>query len=75
VLRHAEGRGPAPFRVLLDGRAQCVVGGADIDGDGTGLLDDDRLHELVRQQGAVEERTFAIAFQKPGVEAYVFTFG
>jgi hypothetical protein len=33
------------------------------------------MYQLVRQPGAVDERAFTIAFQEPGVEAYVFTFG
>jgi thiol-disulfide isomerase/thioredoxin len=74
VLRRADDRKPAPFRVLLDGEAPGAAHGVDIDDDGNGLLDDDRLYQLVRQP-AVEERTFAIAFEAPGVEAYVFTFG
>ena len=40
-----------------------------------GLLDDDRLYQFIRQPGSVQGRTFAIAFQEPGVEAYVFTSG
>ena len=75
VLRRPDGRGPAPFRVLLDGAAPGGARGSDLDGDGHGLLDDDRLYQLVRQRGAVDERTFAITFHEPGVEAYVFTFG
>ena len=75
VLRRAEGNGAAPFRVLLDGEAPGDARGVDVDGDGRGLLGEDRMYQLVRQPGAVEERTFAIAFQEPGVEAYVFTFG
>ena len=31
--------------------------------------------DLVRQQAAVEPRTFEITFLDPGVRAYVFTFG
>jgi hypothetical protein len=75
VLRRAEREEPVPFRVLLDGDAPGAAGGFDVDADGNGVLDDDRLYQLLRQPGAVEERTFAIAFQAPGVEAYVFTFG
>jgi hypothetical protein len=75
VLRRAEGRGPIPFRILLDGEAPGTAHGVDVDGDGNGVLDDDRLYQLVRQPGPVEERTFEIAFDAPGVEAYVFTFG
>ena len=33
------------------------------------------MYQLVRQPGAVEERTFEIAFHEDGVEAYVLTFG
>jgi hypothetical protein len=75
VLRRAEGRGPIPFRVLLDGEAPGAAHGVDVDVDGNGVLDDDRLYQLVRQPGPAEEPTFAIAFDEPGVEAYVFTFG
>jgi thiol-disulfide isomerase/thioredoxin len=75
VMRRADGRAPAPFRVLLDGDAPGAAQGVDVDDDGYGLLDDDRLYQLVRQPGSVQGRTFAIAFQEPGVEAYVFTSG
>jgi hypothetical protein len=33
------------------------------------------MYQLVRQPGAVAERTFEITFLDPGVRAYVFTFG
>jgi thiol-disulfide isomerase/thioredoxin len=75
VLRRADAGGPVRFRVLLDGEAPGAARGVDVDGDGTGLLDDDRLYQLVRQPAAVEERSFTITFEEPGVEAYVFTFG
>ena len=75
VLRRADGAGPVPFRVLLDGDAPGAAHGVDIDGDGNGVLDDDRLYQLIRQPAAVEERTFEIAFHKPRAAAYVFTFG
>ena len=75
VLRRADGRGPAPFQVLLDGEAPGAARGVDVDDGGNGLVDDDRLYQLIRQPGAVEERTLEIAFGASGVEAYVFTFG
>jgi thiol-disulfide isomerase/thioredoxin len=75
VLRRADGRGPSPYRVLLDGDAPGAARGVDVDGDGNGVLEDDRLYQLVRQPGEVEERTLEIAFHEPGAEAYVFTFG
>jgi hypothetical protein len=33
------------------------------------------MHQLVRQRAAAGERTFEIAFDDPGVRAYVFIFG
>jgi thiol-disulfide isomerase/thioredoxin len=66
---------PIPFRVLVDGAAPGAAHGVDVDEDGTGVLVDGRLHQLVRQQGAVRERTLEISFGRPGAEAYVFTFG
>lgn len=72
MLRRAEGREePVPFRVLLDGEAPGAAHGVDTDVDGSGRLDEDRMYQLVRQPGAVEERTF----HEPRAEAYVFTFG
>jgi hypothetical protein len=32
------------------------------------------MYQLIRQRTA-SERTFEIAFEQPGVRAYVFTFG
>ena len=34
-----------------------------------------RLYQLVRQRGAVTDRTFEIQFLDPGVQAFAFTFG
>ena len=69
------GREPIPFRVLLDGQAPGSAHGADVDEDGNGLLRDGRLYQLVRQPGAIHERTLEITFLEPGAEAYAFTFG
>jgi hypothetical protein len=75
VLRRTGQGEPVPFRVRLDGEGPGAAHGVDADADGNGRLDEDRLYQLVRQPGAVEERTFEIAFHEGGVEAYVFTFG
>ncbi len=75
VLKRADGRQPIPFDVLLDGREPGAAGGVDVDGEGHGVVEDDRLYQLVRQPDSVDERTFAVTFHEPGVEAYVFTFG
>jgi hypothetical protein len=34
-----------------------------------------RLYQLIREPGAITDRTFEIAFLEPDVEGYVFTFG
>lgn len=49
--------------------------GVDGDADGSGLLVEGRLYQLVRQRDAVRERTLTITFLKAGVAAYAFTFG
>jgi thiol-disulfide isomerase/thioredoxin len=68
-------REPIGFRVLLDGEAPGVSHGVDVDEDGSGLLGDGRLYQLVREHDAVRERTLQITFLEPGAEAYSFTFG
>jgi thiol-disulfide isomerase/thioredoxin len=64
-----------PFRVLVDGHAPGNAHGSDIDEEGNGILSEQRLYQLVRQPGEVDDRRFEIEFDRPGVEAYVFTFG
>ncbi|MGI5519354.1 redoxin family protein [Micromonospora sp. CA-259024] len=64
-----------PFRVSLDGEVPGPSHGVDVDEDGNGVLLDGRLYQLVRQDGAVRERTLEITFGEPGAEAYAFTFG
>ena len=64
-----------PFRALLDGAAPGVAHGFDVDEGGNGTLADQRLHQLVRAPGAVQERLVEIEFRGAGAEAYCFTFG
>jgi cytochrome c biogenesis protein CcdA/thiol-disulfide isomerase/thioredoxin len=66
---------PIRFRVTLDGKAPGADHGADTDADGFGTVTEDRLYQLIRQQGAIQDRTFRIEFLVPGVQAYSFTFG
>jgi cytochrome c biogenesis protein CcdA/thiol-disulfide isomerase/thioredoxin len=63
------------FRVTIDGAAPGADHGTDIDADGWGSVSENRLYQLVRQQGAVDDRTFEIEFLDPGIRAYAFTFG
>jgi cytochrome c biogenesis protein CcdA/thiol-disulfide isomerase/thioredoxin len=74
VLGSASGK-PVRFRVTLDGRAPGGDAGVDTNAGGTGLVTGQRLYQLIRQKGAVEDRTFTIEFLDPGVEAFSFTFG
>ena len=39
------------------------------------MLAEPRLYQLTREPGEIADRTFEIAFDAAGVEAYVFTFG
>jgi hypothetical protein len=64
-----------PFRVLIDGEAPGDDHGLDVDEHGHGTVVQQRLYQLVRQPGPIKDRTLEIAFEAPGVEAYVFTFG
>ena len=66
---------PIAFRVTLDGDAPGPSHGVDVDAEGSGLLRQGRLYQIVRQAGDVRDRTVEITFDEPGAEAYVFTFG
>jgi thiol-disulfide isomerase/thioredoxin len=66
---------PVRFRVTVDGRAPGQSHGVDTDAAGGGVVTQHRLYQLVRQQGAVQDRTFEIEFLDPGVQAFAFTFG
>ena len=74
VLGTKEGK-PVRFRVSIDGKPPGDSHGTDGDADGQGTVDGHRLYQLVRQTGAVQDRTFEIEFLDPGVEAFAFTFG
>ena len=49
--------------------------GGSVTAAGEGVIVEQRLYQLVRQQGAVAERTFKIRFLDPGVEVFAFTLG
>ena len=64
-----------PFRVLVDGEPPGDAHGLDVDEEGHGTVTEQRLYQLVRQTGPINDRTFEITFLAPGAEAYCFTFG
>ena len=74
VLGPNDGK-PVHFKVTLDGAAPGNDHGADIDAEGNGVIHEQRLYQLIRQSGAIKNRTFHIEFQDGGAEAFAFTFG
>jgi len=75
VLGPAKDGKPLRFIVKLDGTAPGEDRGSDTDANGAGTVQGHRLYQLIRQKGAVEDRTFEIEFLDPGVQAFAFTFG
>lgn len=75
VMGRTPGSPPVRFRVTIDGAAPGSAHGSDIDADGYGTISDERLYQLIRQDGPVKARDFSIEFLDPGARAYAFTFG
>ena len=63
------------FRVLVDGEPPGDAHGLDVDEQGRGTADRQRVYQLVREPESIADRTFEITFDGPGIEANVFTFG
>ena len=74
VLGSATGK-PVRFRVTIDGAPPARDAGVDAKPDGSGTITAQRLYQLIRQKGRVQDRTFTIEFIDPGAEAFSFTFG
>jgi cytochrome c biogenesis protein CcdA/thiol-disulfide isomerase/thioredoxin len=75
VLGPAPDGKPVRFRVRIDGKAPGPNHGADTSAQGDGKIMEHRLYQLIRQQNAIEDRTFEIEFLDPGAQAFAFTFG
>jgi thiol-disulfide isomerase/thioredoxin len=74
VLGTSDGK-PVRFRVTLDGAVPGKHHGTDIDAAGNGVINGQRLYQLIRQSGEIRDRTFRIEFLDEGAEAFAFTFG
>jgi thiol-disulfide isomerase/thioredoxin len=66
---------PIRFRVTLDGAPPASRHGVDVDTGGNGTVGEQRLYQLIRQSGDVQDHTFTVEFLDAGVQAYSFTFG
>jgi thiol-disulfide isomerase/thioredoxin len=75
VLGSPADGGPVRFLVLIDGEPPNGARGLDVDERGDGTVSEERLYQLIRQDGPITERIFEITFIDAGAQAYVFTFG
>jgi hypothetical protein len=66
---------PVRFRITIDGQPPEESRGTDVNANGEGMVTEQRLYQLIRQNGAIADHTFEIKFLDPGVNAYAFTFG
>ena len=63
------------FRVLIDGQPPGAAHGTDLDAQGFGTLDQQRMYHLIRQPMPIDDRQFEIEFLGGGAEVFAFTFG
>jgi hypothetical protein len=63
------------LRVTIDGQPPGPAHGLDADDSGRGEVREPRLYQLIRQPGAIVDRTLEVEFLDAGVEAFAFTFG
>jgi Thioredoxin like C-terminal domain/Redoxin len=75
VMGPSSGHRPVRFRVHLDERAPHAAAGVDVDDQGNGTADYQRMYQLVRQPAPINDVRFEIEFLDAGVEAFVVTFG
>ena len=75
VMGPPAAQSPVRFSVRLDGERPGRVHGVDVDENGNGIADYQRMYQLIRQHTKIGDRLFEIEFLDPGVEAFVFTFG
>jgi hypothetical protein len=75
VMGPPAGQPRVRFTVRLDGQRPGPARGVDVDENGHGSADYQRMYQLVRQAGPIGDHRFEIEFVDAGVEAVVFTFG
>jgi hypothetical protein len=62
VMGPPKGAASVRFRVFIDGEAAGAAHGNDVDGQGQGTADDQRLYKLMRQRRRIVDRSFEIEF-------------
>ena len=75
IMGPPPGTKPVRFSVTVDGKPPGAAHGTDVDAQGNGSAERQTTYQLVREQGRITDRDFAIKFADPGVEAFCFTFG
>jgi thiol-disulfide isomerase/thioredoxin len=75
VMGPASRTASVAFRVVLDGQPPDPAHGVDVGADGSGIVQDQRTYQLIRQPGSITDRLFEIEFLDAGAEVYCFTFG
>ena len=75
VMGPRTGAAPTRYQVSLDGQPAASAHGVDVDAQGSGVANEQRLYQLIRQPKPIVDRTLQIEFLDSGVESFVFTFG
>jgi thiol-disulfide isomerase/thioredoxin len=63
------------FRVLIDGKPPGTAHGVDTDTEGNGILNEQRMYQLIRQPDPILDREIEIEFLNSGAAVFDFTFG
>ena len=75
VMGPRRGQPPVRFQVRLDGGRPGPAHGIDVDEDGNGTAEFQRMYQLIRQPPPIGDRRLDVEFLDAGVEVFVFTFG
>jgi thiol-disulfide isomerase/thioredoxin len=75
IMGPAKPGAKVPFRMLVDGKPPAGAHGLDIDDQGNGTIDGQRMYQLIRQSGPITDHDFSIEFPSAGAEVFDFTFG
>jgi thiol-disulfide isomerase/thioredoxin len=65
----------ARYQLRVDGQPPGAAHGDDVDELGNGTLTDQRLHQLIRHDDRITDRTVEITFLQPEAQVFCFTFG